>query len=303
MTEELNNLYTLARRAKAAGDSEEAKKYYDMIVVQCPNDWESSFFSVYFGVIGCKISDITFSADRIQSAVKVTLQLIKDNLGDAKEISDAANTICIYVKTIAKLFSNAATNHYNGIAPSVKYQFDAVYYERVSACFCLEYNTGNWIIDYLGSEFKNLSVELWKEGITLNTNRFIYFYKQKQNKELISKYEAKIKQYEPSYSRPDPMKTKDGVASASGCYVATAVYGSYDCPQVWTLRRYRDYTLAETWYGRAFIKTYYAISPTLVKWFGHTDWFRKMWKGKLDRMVSDLNAKGVNDSPYVDKEW
>ena len=25
-----------------------------------------------------------------------------------------------------------------------------------------------------------------------------------------------------------------------GCYVATAVYGSYDCPQVWTLRRVRD---------------------------------------------------------------
>ena len=53
-----------------------------------------------------------------------------------------------------------------------------------------------------------------------------------------------------------------------GCYVATAVYGSYDCPQVWTLRRFRDYTLAETWYGRAFIRAYYAVSPTLVKWFG-----------------------------------
>lgn len=88
-----------------------------------------------------------------------------------------------------------------------------------------------------------------------------------------------------------------------GCYVATAVYGSYDCPQVWTLRRYRDYTLAETWYGRAFIRTYYAISPTLVKWFGHTNWFKKMWKGKLDRMVSDLNAKGVQDTPYQDRNW
>ena len=43
-------------------------------------------------------------------------------------------------------------------------------------------------------------------------------------------------------------------SSSGGCYVATAVYGSYDCPQVWTLRRYRDYTLAETWYGRAFIR-------------------------------------------------
>lgn len=88
-----------------------------------------------------------------------------------------------------------------------------------------------------------------------------------------------------------------------GCYVATAVYGSYDCPQVWTLRRYRDYTLAETWYGRAFIRTYYAISPTLVKWFGHTAWFKKIWKGKLDRMVANLNANGVENTPYEDKNW
>lgn len=88
-----------------------------------------------------------------------------------------------------------------------------------------------------------------------------------------------------------------------GCYVATAVYGSYDCPQVWTLRRFRDFTLAETWYGRAFIHTYYAISPTLVKWFGHTEWFKKMWKGRLDRMVATLNAEGVDDTPYEDRNW
>lgn len=92
-------------------------------------------------------------------------------------------------------------------------------------------------------------------------------------------------------------------AGDNGCYVATAVYGSYDCPQVWTLRRYRDYTLAETWYGRTFIRTYYAISPTLVKWFGHTEWFKKMWKGKLDHMVVDLNAEGVKDTPYEDRNW
>lgn len=89
----------------------------------------------------------------------------------------------------------------------------------------------------------------------------------------------------------------------AACYVATAVYGSYDCPQVWTLRRFRDDMLAETWYGRAFIRTYYAISPTLVKWFGHTAWFKKMWKSKLDRMVACLNASGVADTPYEDKVW
>lgn len=88
-----------------------------------------------------------------------------------------------------------------------------------------------------------------------------------------------------------------------GCYIATAVYGSYDCPQVWTLRRFRDSILAETWYGRTFIYTYYTISPTLVKIFSNTEWFKKMWKGILDRMIEKLKAEGIEDTPYKDKNW
>lgn len=81
------------------------------------------------------------------------------------------------------------------------------------------------------------------------------------------------------------------------------MYGSYDCPEVWILRRFRDNTLASTWYGRAFIRTYYAISPTFVKWFGDTEWFKKMWKGKLDRMVATLKESGVESTPYKDKSY
>ena len=88
---------------------------------------------------------------------------------------------------------------------------------------------------------------------------------------------------------------------SSHCYIATCVYGSYDCPQVWTLRRFRDYTLAETWYGRAFIRCYYAISPTLVKWLGNRKWFRTFWKSRLDSMVSNLNQKGIENTQYHDK--
>ena len=89
--------------------------------------------------------------------------------------------------------------------------------------------------------------------------------------------------------------------SSGGCYIATCVYGSYDCPEVWTLRRFRDYTLDETWYGRLFIKCYYATSPTLVKWFGNQNWFRAFWKNHLDNMVSKLNQHGVEDTKYFDK--
>lgn len=102
------------------------------------------------------------------------------------------------------------------------------------------------------------------------------------------------------YNGNGPM---DESGKTGGCYVATAVYGSYDCPEVWTLRRYRDETLASTWYGRAFIRLYYLISPTLVKWFGKTEWFKKMWKGKLDKMVENLNQKGVENTPYEDIDW
>ena len=89
----------------------------------------------------------------------------------------------------------------------------------------------------------------------------------------------------------------------SGCYVATAVYGSYDCPQVWTLRRFRDYTLAGTWYGRLFIRVYYAVSPTLVRWFGQAQWFKNFWRKHLDKMVNNLQQNGVQSSPYQDKVW
>lgn len=91
--------------------------------------------------------------------------------------------------------------------------------------------------------------------------------------------------------------------NTSGCYVATCVYGSYDCPQVWTLRRFRDNTLAKSIFGRVFIRTYYAVSPTIVKWFGETNWFQKLWRGPLDKLVSKLQADGVESTPYNDRNW
>lgn len=113
----------------------------------------------------------------------------------------------------------------------------------------------------------------------------------------IMEWHQKIKELDPEYVIPGRPSAK------SGCYVATAVYGSYDCPEVWTLRRFRDNTLAESWYGRAFIHTYYAISPTLVKWFGQAAWFKKLWKEPLDRMVKKLQSIGFESTPYNDKVW
>lgn len=86
----------------------------------------------------------------------------------------------------------------------------------------------------------------------------------------------------------------------SGCYIATAVYGSYDCPQVWTLRRFRDTKLATNLPGKWFIKIYYALSPMLVRFFGNQRWFQTFWRIQLNKLVSMLKAKGFSDEPYDD---
>ncbi len=116
-----------------------------------------------------------------------------------------------------------------------------------------------------------------------------------------NKYAQMILEIDPNNQRALKQVNSKSTSSNGGCYIATAVYGSYDCPQVWVLRRFRDITLSKTWYGRAFIRSYYVVSPSLVKWFGKADWFQNMWKHTLDRMVGSLKQKGFSENPYNDK--
>lgn len=89
-------------------------------------------------------------------------------------------------------------------------------------------------------------------------------------------------------------------AESKGCYVATCVYGSYDCPEVWVLRRFRDQALSEVWSGRQFIRLYYAISPSFVRRFGRVVWLRSILKAVLDRLVKACKKRGYSDMPYAD---
>lgn len=97
--------------------------------------------------------------------------------------------------------------------------------------------------------------------------------------------------------RPDNQKQSKG----GGCYIATCVYGSYDCPNVWVLRRYRDEKLAKNFFGKIFIKFYYAISPSVVKVFGNQKWFKSIWLGILNPFVEKLKRDGFSDQRYYDK--
>lgn len=108
--------------------------------------------------------------------------------------------------------------------------------------------------------------------------------------ELVDNLNRSINNSPPTY------KEKTGKA----CYVATAVYGSYDCPPVWTLRRFRDNVLENTFLGRLFISAYYFVSPKVIKVFGNTKWFNAFFKKLLDKFVDRLNKNGFSNKPYMD---
>jgi|GEM_PF-2006845 len=72
-----------------------------------------------------------------------------------------------------------------------------------------------------------------------------------------------------SYSRPSTKyyyEDTQYIARKKGaCYIATAVYGSYDSDEVLVLRRFRDEILKPTKVGRKMVAFYYKYSPYLSK--------------------------------------
>lgn len=296
---ELNNLYVLARRARDDGNSANAQKYYEEIVVKDPSSWEANFYSVFFQSMNCTVADIGVAASRVANCEETVFRLIKESIADNKKREEAIIEVASQLVNISKMMHGSLCNYLGDLDPEIGKAYMGEIADAAGEYIRILYDAGHIIIHYFGEEeYGEVAAVCWKIGVAEHSGLFPIFSDKQGNLEAINRYNERIRKYDTSYIPPEINKPSSG-----HCYVATCVYGSYDCPQVWTLRRYRDDTLAATWYGRAFIRTYYAVSPTLVKWFGKTKWFKKMWQGKLDRIVKRLNASGVADTPYADKKW
>lgn len=304
-SKELENSLVIARRALKNSDWASAQAAYERILLSNPMNWEAFFYLAYCKAWQCRLVDICDAVDSVNNTTKEIVNILSQSGEDDNEKICKLITSDLYRLTDV-LLENACRK-YQDLITSSDSDYKArmlksvmatptvlLYWQLIISELC---NNKQLIIDVS----KKAGAQLIKANRALyNTNTMDPFlYKNLSNCEKLIHLNG-----EPNFSfNVKPANHSLTPVGTTGCYVATCVYGSYDCPQVWTLRRYRDYTLAETWYGRAFIHTYYAISPTLVKWFGHTNWFKRMWRGKLDRMVGKLNSKGVMDTPYEDRRW
>ena len=296
-SDELKNLYEVARRAKDSDNSENAAKYYDMILVKDPQSWEANFYVVYFKAISCKIAGIWSAANSLYNCINPVLELVHKYVTDSEKQKLVIEELKLRYTMAAQMLFNAAENHYESIDSEIRSNYTQDYVDNAWESAKILYFFGDALEISFDTKYGEASIYVWEKAIEIQNLYLQYMEDKEANKQHMIEYGNKIRKYNPDYQDPE-FNTSMG-----GCYIATAVYGSYDCPQVWTLRRYRDFTLASTWYGRSFIKAYYAISPTFVKWFGNTHLFQYIGKKLLDKKVNKLNENGVDNTKYEDISW
>ena len=90
-----------------------------------------------------------------------------------------------------------------------------------------------------------------------------------------------------------PRKESAARSPETGCFIATACYGSKDSLEVKILRSFRDARLNVSHFGRALINLYYSLSPTIALWLKrHPRIAAVVRKYLLDPIVNSILRSG-----------
>ena len=197
---ELANLYQIARRAKDDNNSENAAKYYEMILVKDPTSWEAAFYTVYFKAISCKIIEIQSAAISITNCEKNVLSLIRDNVPETKQY-DTVKEVMQRCSLAANMLAGGALKHYEGISPDIKANYIEENSNRLCAALDIIYTCGNQI-DIIFStkrDVAKIAADAWKAGIEMQENIKPYLVATRCFG-YIDTYSMKIGKYDSEYA-------------------------------------------------------------------------------------------------------
>lgn len=286
-------LRLLARRAMESGQEQRAKRYYELALLQNPNLWDAWFYGIYFDALNCRSNEIIDMAEQLYDGQDPLLWLVRDFVTDPQKEHEAIQELTQrMIEVCDHLFFASKSSHYDKVVRNKLFE-NAKYVAEGSCCRDALYHFGDLLVLHFKDLYGDLAATCWEAATKLHGVLHPTLQDKKASERLLYAYGRKIRKYHPHFTAPRLKK--------AGCYVATAIYGSYDCGPVWVLRRYRDDTLAKSRFGRLFIRCYYAVSPGLVRLFGQSRWFSRLIRPRLNRLVSRLMAEGVSDLPYSDQ--
>lgn len=310
LKDQLDRLYGLARTARNNNDRIGAETYYEAILHRDPNSWEATYYLAYYKLDNSSNDNLESYAEEYGLGFSKYLDLAKASASDQAELIRIAEEIQEGTVALANKIVARAAKDYPVLASTDEYNsrtFSGITMLIILAT-ALDLYFPDGSLAAKSTESRKIAVQHYTNLVKRLGVGTQVILNGDTERGPIGEAIKKIKEYDPSYTRPllieeTSNSSSNSSSSSSGCYVATAVYGSYDCPEVWTLRRYRDYSLSKTHFGRVLVRVYYAISPTLVKWWGNSNLFKKIGRHYLDKFVHRLWRQGVEYTQYEDIKW
>lgn len=316
---QVESLLKLGQDAYDRGDSKEAYDYYSKVLEIDPTQWKAFWYRGISGAWQSSLANIRL-IDAIQGSSKalailsdkVTNSLPENQAVESIELKNQKVIMAYEIYKITKILHDKAKKHYEEFSSAenaFKQYWDRYHYHFIPA---LEYCLTLVEDEILDSEIESLADDavtlelaqqikktvnafkpkLLQEGLDYcmvvkkNTQKMIDAYKADGLENPYIRFSNAMKKINPSH---EIKIEKEGPIEKEGsCYIATAVYGNHNAPQVIFLRQYRDEVLLQSHTGRLFIKVYYNFSSGFANWIANRGYINLFIRKVLDAVIMIL---------------
>lgn len=192
----IENLRTLADRAKTEGDTETAAKYFEELLKEDPNNWEANFYTIYYAAHNIKIAQIGSAANRVSNIIDTVYGLIKENLQTPEEQKAASREVAYAVANFSSYLIPNVTNNLGTTTESI----DKVVDEWLIPICLMNIHVGDSLIKYFEdyeiaekayavvANFTGMEVtETGRQVMNLAKNRLTPIREEKAKRELAEK--------------------------------------------------------------------------------------------------------------------
>lgn len=142
----IENLRTLADRAKAERDTETAAKYFEELLKEDPNNWEANFYTIYYAAHNIKIAQIGSAANRVSNIIDTVYSLIKENLHTPDDQKEAGREVAYAVANFSSYLIPNATNNLGTTTESIDKAVD----EWLVPICLMNIHVGDSLVKYFG---------------------------------------------------------------------------------------------------------------------------------------------------------
>lgn len=191
--EQIEKYLTLAKRAHAENNSSDAKKYYDMVRTEDPENKEARFFYPYYRLWESTKGDwYTVYIDFCNAAINLVTDLTAEDCALAEVIFENIKSLPAPASKVQlDLFKAAASNHKS------KYNNQNKHCQRIGIEFMCKF--GDSVEKtFADTDTQKLACEIWKQGVS-HQQQWPYCGADKSSVEA---YTSKIKKYDPNFVPP-----------------------------------------------------------------------------------------------------